>query len=234
MSVDLSVVILCYKAEAYIIDFVQQVKEELLKDEIDYEMILVANYDDERDKTPEIVKQLALDNEHVKVVSQEKEGRMGWDMKSGLAASTGNYIAIMDGDGQMPVSDIVTVYTIIKTGRYDMVKTYRNFRYDGIYRKMLSFVYNVFFRLMFKPTFPLKDVNSKPKIMSRQAYEKMNLLSNDWFTDAEIMIEAINKNMKICQISTVFYKNERRNTFIRFSTVFEFIYNLFRYRFIKK
>ncbi|MBK6275601.1 MAG: hypothetical protein IPF58_13285 [Saprospirales bacterium] len=61
----------------------------------------------------------------------------------------------------------------------------------------------------------------------------MELRSNDWFTDAEIMIEALKLNMKICELSTVFYKNERRSSFVGLSTVFEFIYNLFYYRFNK-
>lgn len=231
---ELSVVVLCYKAEDYIRDFVGQLTGELSTIDVEYEFILVANFDDQKDKTPEIAKDLAAGNQRIKVVSVPKEGRMGWDMRSGLRTARGRYIAIIDGDGQMPTSDIVTVYSIARTDRYDIVKTYRAYRYDGLFRKMLSVVYNFLFRLLFQPDFPLKDVNSKPKIITRSAYELMNLVSSDWFTDAEIMIEAISRNMKICQVSTVFYKNERRKTFVGFSTILEFIYNLFYYRFFKK
>jgi glycosyltransferase involved in cell wall biosynthesis len=213
---------------------VEQIVKEMESIEVDYELILVANYDDAKDKTPQIAKDLAALNPRIKVVSKVKDGRMGWDMRSGMEHSKGKYIAIIDGDGQMPASDIETVYTVIKTGQYDLVKTYRAYRYDGIYRKIISSVYNLLFRILFKPAFPLNDVNSKPKILKREAYEKMNLVSSDWFTDAEIMIETINNNMKICQISTVFYKNERRRTFVGFSTIFEFINNLIYYRFFKK
>lgn len=234
MVPELSIVVLCYKSETFIISFIDQIVKEMEAIEVDYELILVANYDDTKDKTPQIAKDIAAKNDRVVVVSKEKGGRMGWDMRSGLEISKGKYIAIIDGDGQMPVSDIETVYTVIKTGQYDLVKTYRAYRYDGMYRKLISSVYNFLFKILFKPSFPLNDVNSKPKILTREAYNKMNLVSSDWFTDAEIMIETINSNLKICQISTVFYKNERRNTFVGFSTIFEFINNLFYYRFFKK
>ncbi|MEZ5002402.1 MAG: glycosyltransferase family 2 protein [Chitinophagales bacterium] len=233
MKYDLSVVILCYKAEDYVRNFVNQLKSELGAADINYEMVLVANYDNSKDKTPEIVHEIASKESNITVVSEKKKGRMGWDMRSGLRAAKGNYIAIMDGDGQMPVSDIVEVYTLIKSTSFDIVKTYRAYRYDGWHRGFMSYCYNVLFRLLFNPKFPLKDVNSKPKIISRSAYEKLHLVSNDWFTDAEIMIQAIEKNMKISQIATVFYKNERRKTMVAFSTIFEFIYNLFYYRFFK-
>ena len=34
------------------------------------------------------------------------------------------------------------------------------------------------------------DINSKPKIITRALYQKMNLESNGWFIDAKIMIIA--------------------------------------------
>jgi hypothetical protein len=59
-------------------------------------------------------------------------------------------------------------------------------------------------------------------------------VSNDWFTDAEIMIEALRHNLSIGEVSTVFFRNERRGTLVRFSAIFEFLGNLIYYRFIKK
>ena len=76
----------------------------------------------------------------------------------------------------------------------------------------------------------LHDINSKPKVMKREAYEKMKLISNDWFTDAEIMIEALNNNLAIGEVSTVFFDNTRRSTFVPISAIFEFLVNLIHYR----
>ncbi|HWB62084.1 MAG TPA: glycosyltransferase family 2 protein [Chitinophagales bacterium] len=227
---ELSVVILCYRAEGYIVDFVQQVERELQHTGITYELVLVANYDTNYDTTPAWAAQVASTHPHIKALTEPKQGKMGWDMRSGLREATGNYIAVIDGDGQMPVSDLLIVYHIIKKGQYDLVKTYRAVRNDGLVRMVLSKVYNLFFFLLFLPDFPVRDINSKPKILTRQAYQKLSLKSNDWFTDSEIMIQAFENKMRICEVSTMFYKNQLRHSFVGIRAIFEFIYNLFYYR----
>ncbi len=75
-----------------------------------------------------------------------------------------------------------------------------------------------------------KDINSKPKIITRDAYSKMNLKSTDWFIDAEIMIQARALKLKIEKIPVIFSANESRKSFVRFGAIAEFIFNLIRYR----
>jgi glycosyltransferase involved in cell wall biosynthesis len=159
---------------------------------------------------------------------------MGWDMRTGLEAATGQHIAVIDGDGQMPMSDIIKVYRVLQVGKYDLVKTFRARRQDGSFRRTISWFYNFLFRLMYPAARVFRDINSKPKVMTREAYERIHLVSNDWFTDAEIMIEALRHNLSIGEVSTVFFRNERRGTLVRFSAIFEFLGNLIYYRFIKK
>ena len=222
-DIELSVVVLCYHSENIIEKFVEQLISELTELNVIYELVLVANYDkNSDDNTPVLAAQLAQKYNSIKVLAHEKEGGMGWDMRSGLSAATGKYIAVIDGDAQMPASDIPIVYGVIKFGKYDLVKTYRAKRYDGFVRTFLSDMYNILFRLFFSPSFPVRDINSKPKIFTKTAYQKMNLRSNDWFTDAEIMIQAFSQQLKIAEISTVFYKNERKTSFVGFKTVWEF------------
>ncbi|HOY42001.1 MAG TPA: glycosyltransferase family 2 protein [Chitinophagales bacterium] len=233
-DIELSVVVLCYHSENIIEKFVEQLISELTELNVIYELVLVANYDkNSDDNTPVLAAQLAQKYNSIKVLAHEKEGGMGWDMRSGLSAATGKYIAVIDGDAQMPASDIPIVYGVIKFGKYDLVKTYRAKRYDGFVRTFLSDMYNILFRLFFSPSFPVRDINSKPKIFTKTAYQKMNLRSNDWFTDAEIMIQAFSQQLKIAEISTVFYKNERKTSFVGFKTVWEFMFNLVKYRFKK-
>jgi glycosyltransferase involved in cell wall biosynthesis len=233
-DIELSVVVLCYHSENIIEKFVEQLISELTELNVIYELVLVANYDKNSvDNTPVLAAQLAQKYNSIKVLAHEKEGGMGWDMRSGLSAATGKYIAVIDGDAQMPASDIPIVYGVIKFGKYDLVKTYRAKRYDGFVRTFLSDMYNILFRLFFSPSFPVRDINSKPKIFTKTAYQKMNLRSNDWFTDAEIMIQAFSQQLKIAEISTVFYKNERKTSFVGFKTVWEFMFNLVKYRFKK-
>ncbi|MDD2239289.1 MAG: glycosyltransferase family 2 protein [Kiritimatiellae bacterium] len=233
---ELSVVILCYHSADVVRDLVAQVEREMEEARIDYELVLVGNYlpGDTKDRTPEVLKELAESKPRFTVVAREKQGMMGWDMRLGLEAAKGRHIAVIDGDGQMPMSDVIKVYRVLQVGRYDLVKTFRAQRQDGVYRRTISGFYNFLFRLLYPAAHVFRDINSKPKVMTREAYDKIHLVSNDWFTDAEIMIEALRHDLSVGEVSTVFYRNERRGTFVPISAIFEFLGNLIYYRFFKK
>lgn len=230
---ELSIVILCYRSEESIINFAQRVKELAMTLTNSFEIILVGNYiEGSNDKTKDIVKQIAKNDNTFKTVCKSKEGMMGWDMKEGLSYAKGEYICVIDGDGQFPIESIADCFEIIKLEELGLVKTYRRSREDGFYRRFISIVYNFIFSVLF-PTVKSKDVNSKPKILSRKAYDELNLTSDDWFIDAEIMIGINELDIEYTEIPTDFYKLEGRLSFVKFSAILEFIKNLFAARFTK-
>ena len=232
---DYSVVILCYGTVDLITQYVEKtIKSFYDKDIHDYELVLVGNYwSNNIDKTPEIVQRLAETNPRIEAVTQPKQGMMGWDMKSGLTVAKGEYIAVIDGDGQMPAEDLVRVYKMIKREDFDLVKTIRITRDDGKIRRIISVVFNLCFRMLY-PKIGSLDINSKPKILKRDSYRKLNLLSNDWFIDAEIMIQAKHLGLKVGEIPTNFFAQPRQDgSYINLLTIFEFLGNLIRYKFIQ-
>ncbi len=228
---ELSVVVLCYKSGNMIVPFLEQMERELKEGGIhDYELVLVGNYfPNSGDTTPAIIRKLADNNPQIRAITLEKKGMMGWDVRSGLAAARGHHIVLIDGDGQMPTRDVVRLYRVMRGGEFDLVKTFRKERMDGTYRKLISAWYNILFRILFPKTY-FRDVNSKPKIMTRAAYEKMKLVSDGWFIDAEMMLESMRHDLSVGELATVFHKNEWRGSFVKFWTIFEFISNLVRYR----
>lgn len=227
MSVELSVVILCYRAGKQAYPFVENTIALLEKSVPSWELVLVGNYSPgTEDETPSVVNDIAKKNRNVIAVALPKQGMMGWDVRSGLDRASGNYLCFIDGDNQMPADDILRVYEKIKKDRLDLVKTYRTKRFDSLVRVVVSFTFNVLFRIMF-PYVKVKDVNSKPKIFTKNAYKKMELTSDDWFIDAEIIIKAGKLGMRIGEVPTDFHKCEYRKSFVKFNTVFEFIGNLF-------
>lgn len=228
---ELSVVVLCYKTEDFAREFSQKIISMLEKGNIDYELILVGNYHlGSGDKTPQVVNSLAKENPKIIAVAKLKEGMMSWDMRTGLEAATGRYIAVIDGDGQMPYQDILRVYKTIKSENLDFCKTYRTERYDGFYRKLISVIYNFIFIILFYPGAG-RDLNSKPKIITREAYEKLRLASSGWFIDAEIMIQVRRCGLKVGEIPTVFNRNiTGKYSYVRFSAIWEFIKNMVIFR----
>ena len=90
--------------------------------------------------------------------------------------------------------------------------------------------------MIFKTLFPglmSRDINSKPKVMSRAVYRQMELHSDGWFVDAEIMILARRMKLKIGELGTGFNCLADRRSFIKVSSIFEFLENLIRFRFME-
>ena len=227
---EISVVVLAYRSAGTITSFVDSLVESLEKENLQWEIVLVGNYfEGKGDQTPEVINKIASQNAQIKVVTEIKKGMMGWDMKTGLQAATGKTLAVIDGDGQMPSRDVVRVYNLMKDNELDLAKTYRTKRNDGSYRKLISIVYNILFKIMF-PGIKAWDMNSKPKIMKREFYEKINLESNGWFIDAEIMIFARRLDAKIGEIETIFHSIDTRPSFVKPLSILEFLFNLFVYR----
>jgi len=227
---ELSVVVLCYHSGESILPIFDDFERTLNNMKVDYEIILVANdFANSKDRTKDIVLNIAKRNHRVMPVTNIKEGMMGWDMVQGLNASTGKYICVIDGDGQFPIESIKWVYDTMIESNVDIVKTYRVKREDGFYRSLVSVTYNVVFNLLF-PGLNSKDINSKPKLISRDAYKKMTLQSTDWFIDAEIMITARKLNLNIKEIPIVFLANNHRQSFVRIGAIYEFIVNLVKAR----
>ena len=196
-----------------------------------WELVLVANYwPDTPDRTPAIVKGLAERYDRVRYIAEPKQGAMGWDMKMGLDACRGRYIGIIDGDGQYPMESIAACFAKIKADDVDLVKTYRVDRADGLYRNVISTIYNLIFTLLFPAYRGYRDVNSKPKILRRDAYERMDLHSTDWFLDAELILNALRLKLRIYEVPIVFKGLRGRESFVRVQTISEFIRNLIAYR----
>jgi len=99
MDIELSVVVLCYKAGERIRDFVDKTALVLDKLNVPWEMVMVGNYlKDSNDNTPVIVRDIASKHSNVVTVTLPKNGVMGWDARSGLDRATGRFLCLIDGD----------------------------------------------------------------------------------------------------------------------------------------
>jgi len=231
MAPELSVVILCYRSGGAARSFAARIGKSLLDAGVDnYQLVLVGNYvAGSDDTTPDVVRELAAGDPRIVCSAAVKQGMMGWDLRSGLALATGQYLAFIDGDGQVLVEDLVRIYRLMREQRLDLAKTYRKQRGDGVKRKVISLVFNGLFHVLF-PGVLVRDINAKPKILTRAAYERMTLQSSDWFIDAEIMIQARSLRLRVGETETEFLGLTGRRSFITLAAVFEFLRNLLRYR----
>ena len=227
-----SLVVLCYRSGYSIVPFVDKVRQALARCNFTWELVLVGNYvEGSEDETPHVLADLAAKSPNVRTVIRPKKGMMGWDLRMGLNAARGTYIGVIDGDGQFPPESIIACLLKAELENLDLTKTYRVLRDDGLYRRFISHVYNWLFKLLFG--FAVRDVNSKPKIIRGDKYQLMNLQSNDWFADAEIIIRARELGLTVGEMPVHFKSNDLRASFVKPTAILEFALNLFRYRFAR-
>jgi glycosyltransferase involved in cell wall biosynthesis len=227
---EVSVVVLCYRAEEGALRVIEPLYETLEASGVPYELVLVANYwPHERDRTRDVVELFARDRPAIHTVVRPKEGDMGWDMRSGLDEARGEILVVIDGDGQVPPEYAMQIYRELKRTGADVAKGRRYSREDGSIRSVNSVAYNVAFRLLFG-TRGLWDINGRPKALTRSAYRQLALTTDDWFTDAEILLKARRMGLQIHEMPVRFLRNSARGSFVGLGTVWEFAGNMLLWR----
>jgi len=199
---DLSVVVLVYKETRSVIEsFVEDLKRSIESKGISYQIVLVSNYyENDKTEAPKIVQELSSSDIRITSVTKIKQGGYGFDVRSGFEVATGNTVSFIDGDGQMPAEDVVRVYEKLKETGVDMAQTFRVKRMDNLERLVISRIFNFLLKILF-PNVHVLDANSKPKIFTRSALEKLHLSSLDWFIDAEILIHVIRHRRPVVRVS---------------------------------
>src|SRR4030095_10061369 len=121
----LSVVVLCYRSGKTIVPLFEKLYRMLSLLHDKWEIILVGNYiKGADDETPAIVKMLERKYPSTRALTLPKEGMMGWDMRKGLNAASGKYIALLDGDGQFPLESGIACLLKIESNNHDLVNIY--------------------------------------------------------------------------------------------------------------
>ena len=141
----LTVIVPCYNEEAalhYFYEEMQKVMQQM--QEVEFELLFVN--DGSRDKTLEVIRELAAKDERVKYVSFSRNFGKEAAIYAGLEHSTGDLTAIMDADLQDPPALLPEMYKAITEEGYDSVATRRVSRKGE--PPIRSFFARMFYRLM--------------------------------------------------------------------------------------
>ncbi len=220
-----SLAMLFYNEEACVRSVVERMGAALAGAGTDFQLLPVDN--GSSDRTPEIIASLAAADSRIKPVTVPKNLGYGWGVINGLRAADGEWIGYMDGDGQIEPEAFLRLVGFCLAG-YDMVKIRRARRQDGWLRGAVSDVYVLMLCLLFN--LPFYDVNAKPRLFKREWLEELDLSSQDWFLDAEMLIKARVLGMTVGEIKAVFLKRSQGASHVRPATAWEFLRNIVRYR----
>ena len=123
----ISVIIPCYNEEESLPHFIKEMNkviDEMKK--VKFELIFVN--DGSKDKTLEILKEMAKEYKYVKYINMSRNFGKEASMLAGLELSKGDYVAIMDADLQDPPRLLIDMYKGITEEGYDCVALRRTTR----------------------------------------------------------------------------------------------------------
>ena len=148
----ISVIVSCFNEEKALPIFYKKIEEVRIRDFFDTDFEYIFIDDGSKDKTLEIIKDLALKDEKVRYISFSRNFGKEAAMLAGLEAAEGDYVTLMDADLQDPPDLLRKMYDIILEEGYDCVGTRR------VSRKGEPPIRSFFARLFYKLINKMSDV----------------------------------------------------------------------------
>lgn len=119
----ISLIVPCYNEQESLPIFYEEVTKVVSGMGEDYELVLVN--DGSKDKTLEVMRELAGKDSHVKYHSFSRNFGKEAAMYAGFCNAKGDYVAVMDADMQDPPALLPEMLNILESGEYDSVATRR-------------------------------------------------------------------------------------------------------------
>lgn len=195
----LSVIIPAYKQEKTIIRDIQQVKKELIKMRLAYEVIVVI--DGNLDKTRKVLKKKKIPR--VKLVGYKHNHGKGYAVRFGMANARGSILAFLDAGMDLHPKGLKKLLSIMKKEKADIVIGSKlhpdSFVTYPWQRKILSFGYRTLVKVLFGLS--VRDTQVGMKLFKREVLEAVlpRLLVKRYAFDIEILAVARHlgyKNLK--------------------------------------
>jgi glycosyltransferase involved in cell wall biosynthesis len=204
----------------------QRVYDALVTSGLDFRLIFVA--DGSTDETPTLLGAFAKENARAQVLWEPGARGYGAAVRRGLAHLDTNVLGWTDGDDQVPPDAIVDLYrSMMETGA-PFGSGIRSDREDGALRAVASWGYNALLRSALGLHHP--DINAKPKLMTRELYERVRLMSDDWFIDTELIVHVKDLDAAMVRVPLVFHQRAGGKSKVETATIKEYVGNVRRLR----
>ena len=227
MAADLSAIVLGYRSGESLLDVLEPLHSLLSETDVDFELVVVANYWPGRDDTtPDVARRFAERRPGTVVLAEPKAGAMGWDMKRGLAAASGDHLVVIDGDAQNPVEDVLRMYQAMRAGTSDVMKGRRTLRHDGTYRRFVSLGYNLCSAALRDPR-PLghqRQAEGADPPCLRDARAGVGRLVHRRGDRAQ----GACSRAAVAELPVEFMRNDQRASLVKPSAIWEFLVNMAR------
>lgn len=226
MDPEFTLVVPFYNEEENVEAVCREILGEFDSRNLEYEFIAVNN--GSKDRTPGMLRGISAANPRMKVVDVDVNQGYGYGVIQGFRQARGAYVGYSTGDGQISASDVYGVFSKMKEQGLDYCQGKR-IRKDTFLRRMNTKAFNFTFHLFFPAG--VRDIGSNPKIMKRNIFEKISPVSSDWFIDGEIILKSYLLKARMAEFPVAFRKREKGRSHIRFSSIFEMLKNIVKWKF---
>ena len=161
----------------------------------DYEVVVVN--DGSRDRTREIVTELASSNPRVVLVNHEINRGYGSALRTGFEKASKEYIFFMDSDGQFNINDLDRL--LPHAGADKVVIGYREDRADSVIRSLNAWLYGMYIYIVFG--LRVKDMDCAFKIFPAGAYKAVKPIKSEGaLFSAEFLIKLKRKGYTLIEV----------------------------------
>ncbi|MBO0777441.1 MAG: glycosyltransferase family 2 protein [Ktedonobacteraceae bacterium] len=177
----LSIIMPAYNEEVAIAETVSSAITAVSTWTDDFEIIVVN--DGSKDKTHEIVSELAASDTRIRLIDHEVNKGYGAALVSGFEAVTKDLAFFMDSDGQFDISELARFFPFIE--QYDAVLGYRFDRQDTWMRKLNAWGWKMLIRLVFK--LRVRDIDCAFKLYRSRFFQEHRLETRGAMINTEIL-----------------------------------------------
>ena len=166
----------------------------------DHEVIVVN--DGSKDRTADILNELARLYPEVRVVHHETNRGYGGALRTGFATATRERVFYTDGDAQYDPAEMTALWRRFDD-TVDLVNGYKISRSDPLHRIVIGRVYHHTVKLLFGLT--VRDVDCDFRMMRRAIFDTVHLEKNSGVICLEMMKKITDAGFRIAEVPVHHY-----------------------------
>lgn len=138
-----------------------------------------------------------VDQHHprVRLISHPTNRGYGAALRTGFQHATSELVFYTDSDRQFDLTELAYFLPLMEDN--DLVIGFRVYRYDSVLRSFVSWFYNRLVGVLFR--IHVRDVDCAYKLMRREVLANLQLQTDDFFIDTEIVARSRRWNFRIAQ-----------------------------------